>query len=194
MKKKIFILGTGGHAKSCIDLISMSRDYNVIGLISKTTEEIGKKILNVNVVGSDKDLINLKRKCKNLMIGIGFLGNSNKKEILYNKLINLGFKIPTIISPSSFISKFAKIEEGVNIFHNCLIGPDALIEQGVIINNKCLIEHDVRVEKFAHISTNCVINGNSSIGRKSFIGSGTLLKNNTIIKPNTFIKMGSTIK
>ena len=194
MKKKIFILGTGGHAKSCIDLISSCRDYNLIGLISKNSDEIGKKILNINVVGSDKDLVNLKKKCQNLMIGIGFLGNSSKKELLHNKLLNSGFKIPTIISPLSYVSKFAKIEEGVNIFHNCTIGPDTLIKQGVLINNKCLVEHDVTVEKFAHVSTNCIINGNSNIGTKSFIGSGTLIKNNSKIKPNSFIKMGSTIK
>ena len=112
--KKILILGTGGHAKSCIDLISRCKDYNLIGLISKNSDEIGKKILDVKVVGSDQELINFKKKCKNLMIGIGFLGNSPKKEVLYNKVINMGFKIPTIISPSSYISKYAKIEPAKN--------------------------------------------------------------------------------
>ena len=191
--KKILILGTGGHAKSCIDLISRCKDYNLIGLISKNSDEIEKNS-NVKVVGSDKDLINFKKKCKNLMIGIGFLGNSRKKEVLYNKVINMGFKIPTIISPSSYISKYAKIEEGVNIFHDCIVGPDTLIKKGVIINNKCLLEHDVTVEKFSHVSTSCIINGNSSIGSKSFIGSGTIVKNNSKIKSNSFIKMGSLIK
>tara|TARA_Y100000591_G_C21726745_1_gene641766 strand:- start:345 stop:929 length:585 start_codon:yes stop_codon:yes gene_type:complete len=194
MKKKILILGTGGHAKACIDLISKCKDYNLIGLISKNSDEIGKQILNTKVVASDKDLVNLKKKCKNLMIGIGFLGNSSKKEFLYKKILNLGFQIPRIISPSSYISKFAKIDEGVNIFHDCIVGPDTLIEYGVIINNKCLIEHDVRIERFAHISTNCVINGNTVIGKKSFIGSGTLVKNDFRIKPNSFIRMGSIIK
>lgn len=192
--KKILILGTGGHAKSCIDLISKCKDYDLIGLISKNPDEIGKKILNFKIVGSDKDLINLKKKCKNLMIGIGFLGNSRKKEVLYNKVINMGFKIPTIISPTSYISKYARIEEGVNIFHHCIVGPDTLIRKGVIINNKCLLEHDVTIEKFSHVSTSCVINGNSSIGEKSFIGSGVILKNNSKVKSNSFIKMGSIIK
>jgi len=194
MKKKILILGTGGHAKSCIDLISKCTEYNLIGLISKNSNEIGKKILDINVIGSDENLINLKKKSKNLMIGIGFLGNSKKKELLYSKVLNMGFKIPTIISPLSYISKYAKIEDGVNIFHNCIIGPDSLIKHGVLINNKCLVEHDVRIEKFAHVSTSCVINGNSSIGANSFIGSGTLVKNNSRIKSNSFIKMRSTIK
>ena len=194
MKKKIFILGTGGHAKSCIDLISKCKDYNLIGLISKNPSEIGKKIFNINIVGSDKDLISLKNKCKNLMIGIGFLGNSNKKELLFNKVLDMGFKIPTIISPQSYVSKYAKIQNGVNIFHDCVIGPGTLIENGVLINNKCLIEHDVKIEKFSHISTNCVINGSANIGKKAFIGSGSLIKNNSRVKANSFIKMGSTIK
>ena len=33
--KKIVILGTGGHAKSCIDLVSNSKKFKLLGLISK---------------------------------------------------------------------------------------------------------------------------------------------------------------
>ena len=192
--KKILILGTGGHAKSCIDLISRSKKFKLIGLISKSPKIIGNKILNKKIIGSDKDLKSLAKKYKNIMIGIGFIGKSKKKELLFKKLLKLGFTIPTIISPSSCISKFSKIEEGVNIFHNCIIGPGATIKKGAILNNGSLIEHDVEIGSFSHVSTFCVINGEVLVGSHCFIGSGSIIKNQCVIKKNSFIKMGSRLK
>ena len=78
--KKIVILGTGGHAKSCIDLVSNSKKFKLLGLISKNQKKIGDKIFNIRIIGSDKDLNKILKKCKNIMIGIGFLGNSKKKK------------------------------------------------------------------------------------------------------------------
>ena len=33
MKKKILIIGAGGHAKSCIDLILSTKKYKIAGLV-----------------------------------------------------------------------------------------------------------------------------------------------------------------
>ena len=60
--KKILILGTGGHAKSCIDLISRNKKFKLIGLISKSPRIVGNKILNTKIIGSDKDLKRLAKK------------------------------------------------------------------------------------------------------------------------------------
>ena len=38
--KKIIILGDGGHAKSCCDVIELEKKYKIIGLI---TNKIKKK-------------------------------------------------------------------------------------------------------------------------------------------------------
>lgn len=192
--KKILLLGNGGHAKSCIDLIENSGNYKIVGIISKNKKDIGKKLLGYKVIGSDKDLINLVKNIKNIMIGIGFIKETKKKEFIYNYLKKIGYRIPKIISSKSYISKHAIIEDGVNVFHDCFVGPNSKIKEGSLVNNKTLIEHDVTIEKFCHISTSCVINGNSEIGMRSFIGSGSVLINNCKIKKNSFIKMGSLIK
>ena len=32
---EIFLVGSGGHARACIDIIEMSGQFNVIGLVEK---------------------------------------------------------------------------------------------------------------------------------------------------------------
>ena len=42
MKKKIILIGAGGHAESCIDVIESTNKYEIIGLVAKS--ELGKKV------------------------------------------------------------------------------------------------------------------------------------------------------
>ena len=35
IRKKICVIGTGGHAVSCIDLIESTKKFKIIGVISK---------------------------------------------------------------------------------------------------------------------------------------------------------------
>ena len=44
MKKKILIIGAGGHAKSCIDLILSTKKYKIVGLVDNK-KKIGKKLV-----------------------------------------------------------------------------------------------------------------------------------------------------
>jgi FlaA1/EpsC-like NDP-sugar epimerase len=45
--KKIIIIGAGGHAKSCIDVIEKSKNFKIIGLFA-SKKELGNKILGYN--------------------------------------------------------------------------------------------------------------------------------------------------
>ena len=38
-KKEIIIIGAGGHAKSCIDVIEQEGKYDIVGLIGVENEE-----------------------------------------------------------------------------------------------------------------------------------------------------------
>ena len=40
MKKKIILIGAGGHAESCIDVIKKNKKYQIVGLIG-TKSEVG---------------------------------------------------------------------------------------------------------------------------------------------------------
>mgnify|MGYP005995530643 CR=1 FL=1 len=192
--KKIIIYGDGGHAKSCLDLVISTNNFKVIGFISKDKQKIGKEIYGHKIIGSDRDLPKLLKLTDNLIFGISFIYDLKKRKKLFNKLLSLGFKFPKIISKNSYISKYSKISEGVNIFHSCVIGPGVNIGIGTVINNFSLVEHDVKIGNNCHISTSNTINGSTVIGDNTFVGSGSIIVNNKKIQKNTFIKIGSIIK
>ena len=51
--KNLILIGAGGHAKSCIDVIDSSKNFKILGLIDNTRT---KKILDYKILGNDKYL------------------------------------------------------------------------------------------------------------------------------------------
>ena len=191
MKRKIVLVGAGGHAKSCINLIERINDFKIIGL---TDNKKRGYLLNYKILGDDTVLDQKKFKNINLCLSFGSIFNINLREKIFKKLKNKGFNFPILISKESSISKFSKIGSGTMIMGNTFVNAGASIGENCIINNNSLIEHDVKIGNHSQISTSVTVNGSCKIGSNCFIGSGTIIKNNIKIKNNTFIKMASIIK
>lgn len=192
MKKiKVLVIGSGGHAKSCIEVIESVKKFKIVGLIDK---EVNKRVGKYKVLFTDKDIHKIKKSSINLVLGIGSLKNLKKRNIIFQRFKKFGFQFPRVISNNSFVSKNAFIGEGTIVFNHALINTGSVIGKNCIINNKSLIEHDSFIGDHVHISTSVTINGNCKIGQNSFIGSRAVLKNDITIKKNSFVKMGTIIK
>ena len=191
MKPKILLIGGGGHCKSVIDIIEQEDKYSIAGIIDKK-ELIGTKVLDYTIIGCDDDLEQLFLQYKYAIVTIGHIKTNQLRVKLFNTLQNIGYTIPTIISPLAYVSKYAFIDKGTVIHHQALINANAKIGKNCIINSKALIEHDVVVEDNCHISTGAIINGGVVVSENTFVGSNATTKEYITI--NKFIKAGSLVK
>jgi len=191
--KKIIVIGTGGHAKSCIDVIEQENKYKIIGLIEKNKTN-NKNFLGYPILGTDKVLEKFKMKCNNLFLGIGQIKDSSIRSKKFKKLTSMGFNFPVIISPKSYVSSKSEIGNGTIIMHKAIVNIDSKIGKNCIINSRSLIEHEVTVGKNCHISTGSVLNGKVQIGNDIFVGSGTIVKEGVRIGSRCVIGMGTIIK
>ena len=193
MKDNLIIIGSGGHALSCIEIIEHNDDYKIIGLIDNS-KEIGSFIFGYEVIGNDNDLNQIYSESKNAFIGIGQIKSHETRLNLYNNLKKIGYKLPTIIAKNSYVSKRSEVGEGTIIMNDVFINANSKIGNNCIINNKTLIEHDCHIFNNCHISTNVTLNGNVIINKNCFVGSGSVFKNGYELKPNQIIPFGSRIK
>ena len=191
MKKKLILIGSGGHAISCIDVVELENKFNIFGLIS---EDNSKVINGYKIIGSDKDLKLIRKKIDYALIGIGQITNSLIRKNLFNLLKKYNYKLPTIVSPKSYVSKKSTILEGSIVMHNALVNSHAKIGKNCIINSNAIIEHNAVIGDNCHISTGAVINGNCKISKNTFIGSNSTLHHDIQIKANSIIPAGSVIK
>ena len=191
MKEKIVLIGGGGHCHSVIDVIEEENKYEIIGIVDKK-ELIGKKILGYEIIACDDDLETIFLSCKNAVITVGQIESNTIRVRIYNKLKQISFNLPVIISPLAYVSKHSVIDEGTVVMHHSLINANVKIGKNCIINTKALIEHDCIVEDNCHISTASVINGGVIVKENSFFGSNATSKQS--IEIDGFIKAGSLVK
>jgi len=191
MSKKILLLGAGGHCNAVIDVIEQEGIYTIVGIIDKK-ELLGTKVLGYEMIACDDDLRKLFTKYKYALITVGQIQSNTIRVKLFNLLKDIGYNLPTIISPLSYVSQYAFIDEATVIMHNVLVNANAKIGHNCIINTKALVEHDSIIENHCHISTGVIINGGVRVKSNSFIGSNTTTKE--YIEVSGFIKAGSVIK
>jgi sugar O-acyltransferase (sialic acid O-acetyltransferase NeuD family) len=185
--KNIYLIGGGGHCKSCIDVIEQENKYQIKGIFD-LSDNIDKNILGYKVIGGDHDIENYISKENYFLVTMGQIGNPGKR------LDYLKLNLTTIISPRAYVSKNSTVGVGTIVMHGVIINANASVGKNCIINSKALIEHDAIIGDNCHISTTAVINGSVIVGNDTFVGSGAITKNNTTIPEKSFIKANSIFK
>ena len=190
---EIILIGAGGHARACIDVIELAGQYKIAGLVEKD-ESNCEENLEYPIIGTDEDLRSLRKNYQYALITVGQIKSAAIRVQLFNILKDLAYKLPSIISPRSHVSLHSKIGAGTIIMHDVIVNANAEIGQNCIINNKVLIEHDAAVGDHCHIATGAIVNGEVTVGSESFIGSGAVTKQSIIIGRNCIIGAGAVIK
>ena len=190
---KILLIGAGGHARSCIDVIETASKFKIAGLVEKDKGGTNTN-LGYPIIGNDNDLDNLRNDYDYALVTVGQIKTPEIRIKLFKLLIELDFTLPTIISPHAYVSKHAQIGEGSIVMHGAIINANAKIGKNCIINNRSLIEHDVVIGDHCHIATGAIINGEVSVGNETFIGSGVVTKQCISIGNNSIISVGEILK
>jgi len=184
VKKNIILIGAVGHCNSCIDVIEQEKKYNIIGLIDKKKNN---SISKYKLIGSDKDLKNLRNKFKNAFITIGQIKDLFAREKIFKIATKYKFNLPTIISPLAYVSKDSDVGQGTIIMHGAIVNKYSKIGKNCIINTGSVIEHNTKIGDNCHISTGSIVNGGVTIGNNTFIGSGSVIKQNLVIGNACFV-------
>lgn len=189
--KGILLVGAGGHCRSVIDVIEHEGRYEILGLVD-IKANIGSRVLGYEVIASDDQLPELITRCSNALVTIGHIESNTLRVELFQRLKQLGYQLPTIVSPLAYVSKHAKLGEGTVVMHHALVNANATVGCNCIINTKALVEHDVKVGNHCHISTASVLNGGVIVKDNTFFGSNATSRQEMVFEG--FIKAGSLAK
>ena len=193
MKEKIILLGRGGHAKSVVDVIEASGNYTIIGFIDKA-EERNFEYRGYSIIGCDADLLKFyKAGIHHAFVCIGFLGQGNIRDLLYDRLKQIGYHLPVLTDPTAVLASDVQVGEGSFIGKRDEINSGAAIGKMAIINTSAVVEHDSKVGGFSHISVNSTLCGEVSVGKKCFVGAGSTIVQGIKIGNNCLIGAGSVV-
>ena len=192
-KPSVILIGAGGHAHACIDVIEQHGEYEIAGLVGKK-KELHSTRLGYGVIATDADLPQLVKDYRFALIAFGQIASPDRRIAIYQQVSDLGFSLPTIIAPTAHVSRHASIGAGTIVMHGAIVNAGSKVGEDCIINTRALVEHDATVEDHCHISTGAILNGNVHVGAGSFVGSGSVLKDGVAIGRNCLVGMGLSLR
>ncbi|WP_428260211.1 NeuD/PglB/VioB family sugar acetyltransferase [Gallibacter sp. Marseille-QA0791] len=187
----IILVGFGGHAKSLADSIKRGNTYNIVGY----TDIEDKNESEYCYLGTDDVLQEYYHKgIQYAIIGLGYLGKGNTREMLYNRLKKIGYELPVIIDPSAIVSNTASLGEGTFIGKAAIINAHVKIGNAVIVNTGAIVEHECEIDDFSHIAVSTVLCGNVKIGRSSFVGANATVIQDMELRSGSIVPAGETVR
>ena len=188
----ILLIGAGGHARACIDVIEQEARFEIGGLIGFSSE-LGSSVLGYSVIGTDKDIPTLASEYQWALIVVGQIRTAEHRRRLYDLLKTNGYHLPVVVSPWAYVSSHASIDEGSIVMHHAVVNAGASVGKNCILNSKSLVEHDSTLEDYCHISTAATINGGVRVGQGTFIGSNSSVREGVSIGKECVIAMGQIV-
>lgn len=165
--RDIVIVGAGGHAKVCIELLHAMGEsvaYCVGGPDSPD------QCLGVPVLRGDENLGFLQSDGYfRLFVAIG----SNVLRVRLADIgIEQGYHLVNAVSPQAIISPSARLGRGVAVMAGTVINAESVVEDLAIINTGATVDHDCRIGRAVHIAPQCALAGNVTVGNYTFLGIG----------------------
>ena len=189
--KNLILVGGGGHCKSVID-VAESAGYTILGVLDLPSE-VGKKVLDYEVIGVDDDIPNYVDKAE-FIITVGQIKDALLREKLHDKIVSAGGRLATIVASTAYVSKYAVLGRGTVVMHKAFVNAEVVIKESCIINTFANIEHSAEIGSFTHISTGAMVNGDCKVGSHVFLGSQSVMLNGTSIGDNNVIAAGSFVR
>ncbi|GKT11117.1 MAG: hypothetical protein ISEC1_P0080 [Thiomicrorhabdus sp.] len=191
-KIPLLLIGGGGHCRSCIDVVDATGEYEIVGIV-EADGVVPDNMTPYDLVGFDSDLPSLLQETPHCLISVGQVKSSQVRENLFMELKVMGAILPSIISPSAYVSPTAKVGEGSIVMHQAMVNAYAQIGCNVIVNSQALVEHDAVIANHCHISTGSKVNGEVLIGEGCLIGSGSVIKQGVELTDHVVIGAGSLV-
>jgi sugar O-acyltransferase (sialic acid O-acetyltransferase NeuD family) len=188
----ILLLGAGGHARACIDVLEQHGQFRVAGLIG-VPQEVGSEVLGYRVLGTDGDLPRFRQQYLYALVAVGQIKTPEHRMRLFELAQAHGWQIPSVVSPRAHVSRHASLASGTIVMHGAIVNAGAAIGRNCILNSHSLVEHDAVVADHCHVATAAAINSGVQVGAGSFIGSNSCVRQGIRIGERCVIGMGQRV-
>src|SRR3569833_136983 len=190
--QEILLIGAGGHAAACIDVIEQQGEFSVAGLTG-TAEEVGRKLLGYPILGTDAQLPALLQRHPNALVTVGQIKTPALRIRLFEHLAQLGTTKPKIVSPRAHVSRHASLGAGTIVMHGAIVNAGASIGRNCVLNSMSLVEHHATIADHCHIATAAVINGDVTIDSGTLVGSNSTIRQGVRVGEHCVIGKGQQV-
>lgn len=184
--RRLLIIGAGGHGKVVAETAELEGKWDEIAFL----DDRGVTALSYRIIGK---LNEYERFVGEYEYAIVCLGDNEKRLELIHKILKAGYKVPVIVHPKAWVSKYSEIGAGCVILAGAVVNTGARIGRGCIVNINSCIDHDSTVSDGVHVCSGAVVRSMCRIGSLSYIGAGATVKSGTVLQDKFVLDDGMVI-
>ena len=162
-KKRVLVLGAGGHAKAVIAALKLC-GYEIAGVFDDCEAKWGTKLLGHLIEGPISNAEDV-----DVNTAIIAVGDNRQRQSIAS---GMNKRWLTLIHPQAFIDSTASVGVGSFVAAGAVVQPDAVVGDHCIINTSSSVDHDCQIDSFSHVCPGANLSGGVQIREGSMIGTG----------------------
>lgn len=187
MNRTLLVLGAGGHGRVVADA-ALVMGFERVAFLDDRQVTVQAGLFPV--LGPLASLESMKEEWP---AAIAAVGDNRVRLALFHRLLQAGFKTPSVLHPSAVVSRNASVARSVFVAAGVVVNIGARIDDAAILNTGATIDHDCAIEAGAHISPGAHLAGNVTVEQCAWVGIGSALKNGVRIGAGATIGAGSAV-
>lgn len=179
--ERMLLVGAGGLGRVVLE--HASRRYECSFLDDANIVSVD----GVPVVGTTADIETLHGDYHYLLVSIG---DNALRERLYGRARAVGYKLPSVVASSAYLSPHATVGDGCIILNNVVVQNGASVGDGCILNPGVEAHHDSTIGDYCLIYTNSVVRSLANVGDRVWIGSNATVSTGAAVPDDAVVGDG----
>lgn len=151
----LLILGAGGHGRVVKEVAEATGKYSRIEFLDDHCDihsdiSIGKLSDYEKYIGS-------------FVHAFVAIGNPTVRNQWQDRLTTVGFEIPELVHPDSYVSPSAEIGIGTVVMLKAVVQSNGRIGKGCIVSAGAIVDHDAMIVDYCHINAGTVVAAGSKV-------------------------------
>ena len=182
--KDLIIPSIGIHALEMAEIVerinAVTPSWNLLGFLARDGQDRGAGAIHgYRILGSIKDI--------HRFLDCWFIPDNERPAELPEG------RAATIVDPTAFVSRSARIGAGCVIYPHCYIGANAVLGNRVFVLSGAVINHDDRLEDDVVLCANVSLAGSVHVEAGCYLGQACTVRQFLRIGRKSMVGMGSVV-
>jgi len=193
VSRPVIVLGAGGHARVCLDLLFRS-GRPVIGCTGADPQGPARPLPpGVAYLGDDGVLDGWDPAVVLLVNGLGSTGHGAARRGLFERFKARGYGFATLVHPAAVLAADVVLGEGAQVMAGAVVQAGTRIGDDSIVNTRAAIDHDCEIGPHVHVAPGATLSGEVTVGAGSHVGTGASVIQGVTIGCDCVVGAGAAV-